>query len=151
MLPFAYEALDIKATVLFVPNLCRRGKPLKVFTDFLGIAKRSCCSAYARERHHHVLSLTARQEHLIPFICWSWHQLQFMLSGEMCQVNYWKQTASGQLQINPLPATPRPESHQPVMLRGKGKCPVTDPLLVQGQFWNSHLYQLHQWQALHFC
>lgn len=54
-----------------------------------------------------------------------WHQLQFMFSGEMRQVNHWKQTASGQLQINQQ----HPDlSHQPAMLRGKEKLPVTDPL-----------------------
>lgn len=70
-------------------------------------------------------SLTGCQQHIIPLICWSWHQLQFVLSGEMCQVNHWKQTASGQLQINQQhPGL----SHQSAVLRGKEKSPVTDPL-----------------------
>lgn len=113
--------------MLFGANLCRRrGQPLKVFTDSFVIANRRFCSAYARQRHHHILSQAVRS--LIPLSCWSWHQLQFMPSGEMCQVIHWKQRASGQLQMNPLPATSRYESHHPAMLSGKGKLPVTDPL-----------------------
>lgn len=114
--------------MLFAAIFCRRGQPLKVFTDFLlGIANKSCCSAYARERHQHIL--TGCRKHL--------SSVDHDINCSSCSVVRCTKLTTGNKQLlgsyrsilyqqHPeLRATSLP---RPLMVKGKGKLPVTDPL-----------------------